>query len=263
MPLPPELSQAAAYAAPPLVGAFIGYLTNRIAIRMLFRPLKAWRVLGLRVPMTPGVIPSKRHALANNIGQMVGSHLLTSKEIGAALHRDSFQDHLRQVISERGDDFLARDLGPLRTVIPERFTSYLDVAVQALVYQIQEGLQAFVDSPRFAALVEQGVEGQLERILARELGEYFDEQERAGVYAFMDQSLARFVDSPAMENWLAEFVRHKLDTAVSAEQSLAELLPDSIQDLIGEAIEAQTPSCWPAWVSCCTSPGSGIGSSPG
>ncbi len=28
------------YAAPPLVGAFIGYLTNRVAIRMLFRPLR-------------------------------------------------------------------------------------------------------------------------------------------------------------------------------------------------------------------------------
>ena len=53
----------AAWIAPPLVGAFIGYMTNYVAIRMLFRPLKPWRFLGLRVPMTPGVIPSRRHDL--------------------------------------------------------------------------------------------------------------------------------------------------------------------------------------------------------
>ena len=55
-----ELSPYLFYAAPPLVGAFIGYLTNRIAIRMLFRPLRRWHVLGVPVPMTPGVIPGKR-----------------------------------------------------------------------------------------------------------------------------------------------------------------------------------------------------------
>jgi len=38
------------YAAPPLVGAAIGYITNYVAIRMLFKPLKPWYVLGVRVP---------------------------------------------------------------------------------------------------------------------------------------------------------------------------------------------------------------------
>ena len=50
------------YFVPPLVGAFIGYLTNKIAIKMLFRPLKPWKIMGIRIPMTPGVIPSKRHS---------------------------------------------------------------------------------------------------------------------------------------------------------------------------------------------------------
>ena len=36
------------YAGPPLLGAFIGYLTNKVAIRMLFRPLKPWRLFGLK-----------------------------------------------------------------------------------------------------------------------------------------------------------------------------------------------------------------------
>jgi uncharacterized membrane protein YheB (UPF0754 family) len=70
------------YLLPPLLGAFIGYVTNYIAIRMLFRPLRPWRLLGVRVPLTPGIIPSKRHELAARMGEMVGSHLLTSDDVG-------------------------------------------------------------------------------------------------------------------------------------------------------------------------------------
>ena len=92
------------YMGPPFIGAFIGYLASRIALRMLFRPLKAWRVLGLRVPMTPGVIPSKRHAFALTMGEMIGGHLLTSAEIGKALKKETYQEHLLGLIK---DDKLA------------------------------------------------------------------------------------------------------------------------------------------------------------
>ncbi|MBC8207759.1 MAG: DUF445 family protein [Desulfobulbaceae bacterium] len=240
-PLPPEILTGAVYAAPPLVGAFIGYLTNRVAIRMLFRPLKPWRILGVRIPMTPGVIPSKRHELAQNIGNMVGTHLLTSNEIGAALHREEFQSHLRLMIKTRGDDLLSRDLGPMETVIPQRFHSYLDVAVQALIYRIQEGLYEFISSDRFANLVGQGVDGQFQRILSRDLGDFLSEEERSEIYAFLEQSLARLTESPAMEQWVSSFVKGKIMQALDEEKSLANILPDSLQELIGVTIVGQTP----------------------
>ena len=37
--------------------AAIGYFTNYIAIKMLFRPRKELRIGSWRVPFTPGVIP--------------------------------------------------------------------------------------------------------------------------------------------------------------------------------------------------------------
>ena len=49
MPLLPTI------IVPPLLGAFIGYLTNYVAIRMLFRPLKPWRLFGIP-PSTPDYI---------------------------------------------------------------------------------------------------------------------------------------------------------------------------------------------------------------
>ena len=73
------------YLLPPLLGALIGYVTNYIAIRMLFRPLRPWRLLGMRLPLTPGIIPAKRGELAQRMGEMVGSHLLTADDVRQAL----------------------------------------------------------------------------------------------------------------------------------------------------------------------------------
>ena len=61
----------------PLLGAIIGYVTNALAIRMLFRPLEAKRIFGVRLPLTPGVIPKQRYVLADSIGEMVSEKLIT------------------------------------------------------------------------------------------------------------------------------------------------------------------------------------------
>lgn len=48
------------YIIAPLVGGVIGYVTNDIAIRMLFRPHTAKHIMGWRVPFTPGIIPKEK-----------------------------------------------------------------------------------------------------------------------------------------------------------------------------------------------------------
>lgn len=104
--------------AQPCLGAFIGYLTNRIAIRMLFRPLRPWRILGWRVPLTPGIIPSKRHQLAASIGDMVGQRLLTSEEIGRALSREPFQEHISALVARHLEALLQREWPALQELFP-------------------------------------------------------------------------------------------------------------------------------------------------
>ena len=42
---------------PPLIGGVIGYITNDLAIKMLFRPYKAVYIGAWRVPFTPGIVP--------------------------------------------------------------------------------------------------------------------------------------------------------------------------------------------------------------
>ena len=69
------------WTTPPIVGAVIGYATNWIAIKMLFRPLRAKYLFGWRLPLTPGVIPRNRKQLAASIGEVVGEKLLSEEAI--------------------------------------------------------------------------------------------------------------------------------------------------------------------------------------
>lgn len=116
-----DYQQYLPYLIPPLLGAVIGYVTNYIAIRMLFRPLKPWKLFGLRLPLTPGIIPSKRGELARKMGEMVGDHLLTAGDVGNAFEKSSIQRELRLAVTDKLGSFLDRQLGPLETLVPDRF----------------------------------------------------------------------------------------------------------------------------------------------
>jgi len=98
---------------PPIVGAVIGWVTNDIAIRMLFRPLKAIRIFGLRLPFTPGVIPRQRAQLAESIGHMVSTELITAQTLRVRLESPGFRLSLEENIRSLIHGLLNRPLGEL------------------------------------------------------------------------------------------------------------------------------------------------------
>ncbi len=67
--------------AGPLVGAVIGYFTNYIAVKMLFRPLHPVNIGSWTLPFTPGIIPRRKPQLAKAVGKAVGENLLTQKDL--------------------------------------------------------------------------------------------------------------------------------------------------------------------------------------
>jgi uncharacterized membrane protein YheB (UPF0754 family) len=76
-----DASTLSLYLAPPIVGGIIGYFTNDIAIRMLFRPYRAKYIGSWRVPFTPGVIPRNQARLAKRVADSITGSLLTPDEL--------------------------------------------------------------------------------------------------------------------------------------------------------------------------------------
>ncbi len=69
------------YLIPPFAGLVIGYCTNDIAIKMLFRPYRAYKILGRQLPFTPGLIPQNQPRLARQISNTIMGSLLTPDEL--------------------------------------------------------------------------------------------------------------------------------------------------------------------------------------
>jgi uncharacterized membrane protein YheB (UPF0754 family) len=67
--------------APPVFGGVIGYFTNDIAIKMLFRPYQARYLFRRKLPFTPGLIPSNQERLAQRIADTIMGSLLTPEEL--------------------------------------------------------------------------------------------------------------------------------------------------------------------------------------
>jgi uncharacterized membrane protein YheB (UPF0754 family) len=91
----------------PFVGALIGWLTNFLAIKMLFRPRQPWFILGF---ILQGVVPRRQRDLALKIGEVVEEELLKSEDILSAINTEELRGHLAAVIETRLDRFLRERL---------------------------------------------------------------------------------------------------------------------------------------------------------
>ena len=92
------------YVVAPCLGALIGYITNDIAIRMLFRPHTAKYVLGRRVPFTPGIIPKEKGRIAEAIGGVISQNLMNPEVLTRYLLSPEMVGKVRTAVEE----FLAK-----------------------------------------------------------------------------------------------------------------------------------------------------------
>ena len=88
------------YISGPALGAVIGYITNDIAIRMLFRPRRAKYICGVHVPFTPGIIPKEKNRIASAIGNAISEHLMNREVLEHTLLSDEMLAKMRLAIDE-------------------------------------------------------------------------------------------------------------------------------------------------------------------
>lgn len=104
------------YLVTPIVGGIIGYVTNDIAIKMLFRPHEAKYIMGHKVPFTPGIIPKEKSRIAKALGNAISENLM-NREV---LERTLLSDELLEKMTHTIDKFVERQKDN-----PESLRSYL------------------------------------------------------------------------------------------------------------------------------------------
>ena len=88
------------YIIAPLLGGVIGYITNDIAIRMLFRPHTAKYVFGIHIPFTPGIIPKEKERIAEAVGGVISENLMNKEVLERYLLSEDMIEKVRSAVEE-------------------------------------------------------------------------------------------------------------------------------------------------------------------
>jgi len=91
----------------PFIGALIGWLTNYIAIKMLFHPKNEVRIFFIPVQ---GVFPKRQKALARKLGQVVSEELVSAQDVTAHLKEKATSEAVLNHIAMRLEEGISSRL---------------------------------------------------------------------------------------------------------------------------------------------------------
>ena len=190
------------YIATPLIGAVIGYVTNWIAVKMLFRPRKEIRVFGKRLPFTPGVIPRGQGRLARAVGNVVETQLLTPEYLGEKLlskeSEEEFKSHVQSWIDSQkaSEDTLYSSISNI--VEEDRLNNFIASAEESLSDFLSEKIIAMEPGKLIVDKVMQEAQNKLsESMFGMMLGGSFLEkiagQVQDGIDTYIQENAREYV----------------------------------------------------------------------
>ncbi len=154
----------------PLLGGVIGYITNDLAIRMLFRPRKAIYIGKFHVPFTPGLIPSQQGRIASSIGDVISTQLLNEETLRQTLLSEKtiggLQDKARAFLRTLSKD--ERRVSDLlrKPEIQDR----VNVSVEEMEQKLTDGLAAkIVEAKLGYAVVDSAIGNKMDFLTQNKL----------------------------------------------------------------------------------------------
>lgn len=137
----------------PVTSAFIGWVTNRLAVKMLFRPKNPVRVFGITIQ---GIFPKRQPLFAQQIGALVSRELVSFNEIESKLTSEDNIKKIMPVAEEHVDDFLRnklkvafpmigmligdRTINTLKEIFMKELETIFPVVIKGYVQNLQQDL---------------------------------------------------------------------------------------------------------------------------
>lgn len=86
------------YIFPVLLGGFIGWFTNYLAIKMLFRPHKKLYFGKLPLPFTPGLIPKEKERIAESLSYIISKEFFSKDILKKYLTSKEMESKIKDII---------------------------------------------------------------------------------------------------------------------------------------------------------------------
>ena len=78
-----------------IIGAMIGWITNFIAIKMLFRPYKEVNLIFFKIQ---GLLPKRRNEIGNSIAEVVNNELVSVKDIISKISPEDIEENIGLIV---------------------------------------------------------------------------------------------------------------------------------------------------------------------
>jgi uncharacterized membrane protein YheB (UPF0754 family) len=222
---------------PIAIGVTAGFMTNAVAIWMLFHPYRPIYVAGVRVlPM--GAIPKEIDRIARRIGETVGRELLTPADIARTLSSEQFRAKFDEVLRGALQSLLDRELGSLREMIPLDRRAEVVQVLDRLVDRLVEGIELYLDSPEWEARVRGFAQSLTTELRDKPLNAALTPELHHDVVQATRELWTSVRESPEFHRVLTEAIDRAIVNLVVSQKPLREYVPAGAINL-GEAFVAQ------------------------
>lgn len=167
----------------PFISAAIGWVTNYLAIKMLFKPKKP---VNLGIFTLQGVFPKRQKEFAGKIGEVIAGEVLNIQDILSSIDLNGSSEAVKKVISDHLDQHLAdklRENFPMLAMFindgmiqqfKEIFLKELDILLPEVIASFTSSLNEQVDikklvTEKVAGFSTEKFEDVLNHILSKEL----------------------------------------------------------------------------------------------
>ena len=221
------------YLAGPVIGAIIGYFTNYLAVKMLFRPRHPKVLFGKQLPFTPGAIPKGKDRLAKAAGTIVAENLVTEADLTDRLLSPAMTAAVTDKVMETMDADLETSLVAL-TRSPENYHALKDKAAAGLTDQV---ISAVSDMGIEAILTNKVGDAIRTWAMGSMLGMFLSDKKIDAITEQMGEKVREFIDDHGRE-YIRPAVDRKLDQLEAASPTAlleqAEVGREALRGMIGD-----------------------------
>ena len=202
----------------PVIGAVIGYVTNLIAVQMLFHPINPVYIGKFRLPFTPGIIPKGKARFAKAIGNVVGNNLLNPASIKDTLLSQDTQEQIGKQL-----DLIFEKLAADQTSLEVRIQELMG---ESACMQMEEEV---------VGILSEKISSEL---TSMDLGRVFASEVTAAIQEKVQGTMLAMFVKPAVLEPIEDGIRQRVNLYINehGEEKVKELIQKEYTKLNGETV---------------------------
>lgn len=195
----------------PILGGIIGYITNDLAIKMLFRPKKSVYIGKYHVPFTPGLIPQQKSRIAKSIGKVISEQLLNADTLKSVILSPKTLANLRLKVTSFLNS-MSEDARTIEEILELHFT---EAQIQDTTTQVERKAAEVISAKLLEAnvgqiVVDSGVQTILESENANRFASFWrDTGIQTGIRKKLAEKINQIVEEKAPDIIYLELEKNK------------------------------------------------------